>query len=140
MKLLAAILATFLPAQAAQGIDIARFVDAARAAENSPRHFISHDGARGCYQLKEITWSQYSKKPFEWATSDEPYALVETRRVALAHASWIVNSAIPSLNLSATVYTAALIWRKGYENVRKLNLTRENIDFAKRVCNLYESP
>jgi hypothetical protein len=137
MAILAAAISLFTAPS--QVIDIARLTEAIRQAENTPLHYISPSGCRGEYQLSVLAWKQNSNQPFLLALTDTPEARATTKRVAESHVSWIVNKALPALKLPVTPYSAALIWRKGYGNVAKLNLTAENVDFARRVQNLYEA-
>jgi hypothetical protein len=135
MSLLAAISLFSLPG----GIDGARLLEAIRQVEGSPVGHVSAADCRGIYQLGRLTWMQHSKKPFLWAISESPEAVRETERVALAHTRWIAEKVLPGLGLPPTPYSVALVWRKGATNVRKLNLTKANVDYAKRVQALYES-
>lgn len=120
-------------------LDVDRALEAIRLTENSPIDFVSKTGARGVYQLKPATWEQYSKQPHEWANSHTPAAIAETRRVALAHAKWIVAKAIPALRIPCTPYSFALVFGPGYGNVEKLNLSDENVRMARRCANIYET-
>ena len=141
MKLLAPLLALFGAAQAAPPpLDVLALVEAVRQAEHSALDYVSPAGCRGVYQLSAGVWGEHSKQPHAWANSADRLAVIETKRVALKHAHWIVEKALPALNLRPSVYAAALIWRAGFGNVAKLNLTSENIDFARRVANLYSEP
>ena len=120
-------------------LDIPRFIRAVRMVENSRVDYVSHAGARGIYQLKRKTWEQYSKHPFEWANEPTYIAQEETLRVARAHAHWVVEKAIPALNLPLTVYSVALLWIAGFGNVERLRLDDASVSFAHRVENIYES-
>lgn len=138
MTLFAAFLAIILPESKPPGLIPQRLVDAAKAVEHARIDYVSPCGARGVYQIKEATWKQYSSKPFEWASEQSYVAQVETHRVALKHAHWIVEKAIPALRIPATPYSVGLIWNVGYGNVERLNLTDKNVDYARRFSNLYE--
>jgi hypothetical protein len=120
-------------------LDISRCLWAVRMVENADVRFVSKSGARGIYQIRPAVWMQYSDKPLEWANSEDPTAIRETYRVAMAHARWIFDKAIPTLKLSRTPYTFGLVWLAGYGNVERLNLSPANVSFAKRLTNLYES-
>ena len=137
MALLAAAISLFT-AQS-QAIDVARLTEAIRQAENTPLHHISPSGCRGEYQIGLLAWKQNTNLPFLLAITDTPGARVATKHVAEAHVAWITKKALPALKLPVTPYSVALVWRKGYSNVSKLNLTKENVDFARRVQNLYEA-
>lgn len=138
MNLFAALITFVLPQPVKPAVHVAHFVDAIKAVEHSRIDYVSPTGARGVYQLKRAVWEKYSKRPFEWASEFSYVAQEETRHVALQHAHWVVEKAIPALNLPVTPYAAALIWNKGYGNVEKLNLSDKNVDFAHRVENYYE--
>jgi len=118
-------------------LDIARLIAAIKLAEHSRIDYVSPSGARGCYQIKKDTWMQYSQRPFEWANEPTYIAQEETLRVAMRHAHWVVEKAIPTLHLRPTPYSFALVFQAGYGNVERLNLTHQNVLNAQRVANLY---
>ena len=139
MKLRALLLSFLAPwAQVKPPIlDFLRLLNCIAEIENSPITYVSPSGARGTWQIQESTWKQYSQKPFSWASTFGRLEQIEARRVALAHAHWIVSQAIPALGLPSTPYTFALVWGPGYGNTQRLNLTGSNVDYAKRFENLY---
>lgn len=120
-------------------LDVERALEAIRLTENSPVDFVSKSGARGVYQLKLSTWQQYSKRPHALANGTDVASKVETYRVALEHARWIVAKAIPTLRIPATPYSFALVFGPGYGNVEKLNLSDANVRMARRCSNIYET-
>lgn len=138
MNLVAALITFVIPQPVKPAVNVSHFVDAIKAVEHSRIDYVSPTGARGTYQIKESVWKKYSKRPFAWASELSYVAQEETRHVALQHAHWIVEKAIPALNLPVTPYSAALIWNPGYGSVEKLNLTDKNVDYAHRVENIYE--
>lgn len=137
MNLLAALITFVIPHPTKPMVNVSHFVDAVKAVEHSRIDYVSPAGARGVYQIKRQVWEKYSKRPFEWASEVSYIAQEETRHVALQHAHWVVDKAIPSLKIPVTPYSAALIWGAGYGNVDRLNLSEKNVDYAKRIENFY---
>ena len=138
MNLVAALIALVIPPPAKPVLDILHLIEAIRQVEHSRIDYVSPSGARGVYQLKQRTWEEYSRQPFAWASDRTYVAQQETKRVALKHAHWVLEKAIPSLKIAPTPYSFALVWGPGYGNVDKLNLTDDNVDYAHRVENVYE--
>lgn len=144
MKLTTAILAlcslTLHGKEQRESLDAARALRVVIQIEGSSRDHVSKHGALGIYQLMPATWAQYSKMNPQTALSENPNAKAETERVALAHAQWIISTAMPALGLPATPYSFALIWGPGFGHVAKLNLSPKNVECARRFANLYLDP
>ena len=120
-------------AKAHEPLNYPRLLSTVAQMEKASPYYVSPSHARGVYQIKPATWAQYSKKSHSCASTDPE----ENTRVACAHARWIVEKALPALGLPVTPYSFALIWYPGYGNVRKLNLSDENVDYGKRFERIY---
>ena len=123
-------------ASKAAPLDPRLIVEAIRQVENTPRGWVGRVGERSEWQFRYETWTQYSAKPFHWASSSRVECVKEQHRVAMAHAEWILRS-LPDLNLSANAYSVGLVWTAGYGNVQNGDITPAKYAYAERVEAVY---
>lgn len=122
----------------ADRLDVLRMIRAIKMTENTPIDFIGGFGERSEYQFRRTTWEQYSKMPFERASSQDHISQSEVTRVAIAHCKWAM-AALRGLHMRETPYAVALVWKNGYGNVERLHLSSDGIDYARRAQNIYET-
>lgn len=111
-------------------------VEAIRLVENTPRGFVGRQGERSEWQFKPATWSQYSDKPFTWASESRALCVAEQQRVAYAHVAWIL-ARLPSLGRPTNSYQVGIVWCAGYGAAEEDRITHAQYDYADRVHNIY---
>ena len=119
-------------------LDNVKLVAAIRLTEAWDGHSEGRAGERGPSQIKLITWKQHTKAPWAHAVYHTAGDRIEYREVELAHAAWIRDVLESKRHpMPQTAYQFALIWRAGYRNVLKGNVTAQEIDYAERCANCY---
>lgn len=120
------------PSASADSLDSAALVQSIGDVETGGKYWrIGAAGERSMYQIKHSVWKQYSRVPF-WMASEKSYQ-VEAARVAGCYISDIIDG-IHRRNV--TVKNIAMRWNGG---PNKSHYSRQNISYATRVSNLYES-
>ena len=120
-------------------ISISTFILAVAMVEsgNNPK-LVGADGERSEYQITKDVWTQYTRKPFSKANTQNR-AL--SRMVATAHAEHLNKHGFGT-SASMRVYWMAVAWncgetkaKKGLRGLVKIEVKRR--DYATRVSNTY---
>jgi hypothetical protein len=110
-----------------------RVLNAIGAVEDPDHRFaVGAHGERGHWQMKEATWKQYTKLPFdEWADDDEA-----GRLVALAHLQWLTLELLRA-GIEPTPYNLAVAWNAGLTPLVEETYTESTEEYANRVALLF---
>ena len=96
---------------------------------------VGSHGERGRYQIGRHLWESISTKPFTFAHDQQCAFLVAKR-----HLEWAERKIRRAGTLKAPMaFLLALEWHSGMHAVFQSTLNHEQMSFATRVLNLYES-
>ena len=120
-------------------LDLDRAMRAIVEVENTPRYIIGKAGERSEFQLTETVWKFYSKKPFWWASRDRPECKAETVRVVRAHLKWIEKIISAKHPTRLSLYSVFATYKAGWTRFNHNTLRAQDVDYALRALNLYNS-
>ncbi len=118
-------------------LDLDDVVEAIRQVEHWDGSSIGASGERGPFQFTKSTWSEFSKKPFWWASGYGWACREEQYATALRYVTWI-NDNLVHVPLRETAYSVALVYTCGYTAVKHGKPSREKRDYAQRVQTIYD--
>lgn len=118
--------------------DLQKLKRAILAVENTPWHIVGGAGERTSYQIMPETWSDWSFMPFAQISENSPEARKEVDYVVSKHLAWITKC-LDKENYHVTPYSMALVYKAGLTRFRSYKCRFVDIEYAKRVCNVFEA-
>jgi hypothetical protein len=113
--------------------DFERILDCLAAVQSGfNKTKVGKRGERSMYQLKYITWTQWSEAPFEQATTNPKLAHL----VALCHLKWLAKH-IQHGSEQYRIIQLSVAWDAGLTGYRSCKTNFDQVQRAHRVLNLY---